>query len=169
MRHLLTLPDGTTLVVRALEARDRDALEAAIMRLSATSRLLRFAAPKPRMTKADLDRLLDLDHHDREALLAVDPATGEGIAVARYAAVPGEPGVAELAVTVADAWQGRGLGGALTALVIERAREEGFGHLHAITMGENRRAARMLRAGGFRHLGTSTGLSEFRLDLAGRD
>ena len=165
MHHLLTLPDGATLLVRPLEARDRHALEAAIMRLSDTSRLLRFAAPKPRMTKADLDRLLDLDHHDREALLAVDPATADGVAVARYAAVPGEPGVAEIAVTVADAWQGRGLGSALTAMVIARAREEGFGHLHAITMGENRRAQRMLRAGGFRHLTTSSGLSEYDLDL----
>jgi RimJ/RimL family protein N-acetyltransferase len=165
MRHLLTLADGATLVVRPLTERDRDALEAAVMRLSPTSRLLRFAAPKPRLTKADLDRLLDLDHHDREALVAVDPATGDGVAVARYAAMPREPDVAELAVTVADAWQGRGLGGALTALVIDRARDEGFGHLRAIALGENRRAARMLRAGGFRHLHTGSGLTEFELGL----
>jgi RimJ/RimL family protein N-acetyltransferase len=161
MRHLLTLPDGTTLVVRPLEARDRDALEAAIMRLSDTSRLLRFAAPKPRMTKADMDLLLDVDHHAREALLAVDPDTGDGIAVARYAAVRDMPGVAELAVTVADEWQGRGLGGALTRLVIDRARDEGFARMHALTMGENLRAQRMLRGRGFTHVKTSSGLSEY--------
>jgi RimJ/RimL family protein N-acetyltransferase len=161
MRHLLTLPDGTTLVVRALEARDRDAFDAAVARLSPTTRLLRFAAPKPRLTKADLDRLLDLDHHDREALVAVDPQTGEGVAVARYAAVPGEPVTAELAVTVADAWQGRGLGGALTRMVLDRAREEGFAHVHALTMGENVRAQRMLRGHGFTHVRTGSGLSEY--------
>jgi RimJ/RimL family protein N-acetyltransferase len=165
MHHLLTARDGATLLVRPLRPRDRDALEAAIMRLSETSRLMRFAAPKPRMTKADMDLLLDVDHHDREALLAVDPHTGEGVAVARYAAVPGHPGTAELAVTVADAWQGRGLGSALTDLVIARAREEGFARLHAITMGENRRAQRMLRTGGFRHVQTGSGLSEFARDL----
>jgi RimJ/RimL family protein N-acetyltransferase len=165
MRHLLTLSDGATLVVRPLTERDRDALEAAVMRLSPTSRLLRFAAPKPRLTKADLDRLMDLDHHDREALVAVDPASGEGVAVARYAAMPGEPGVAELAVTVADAWQGRGLGGALTQLVIDRARDEGFGRLLAIALGENRRAVRMLRRGGFTHLRTGSGLTELELRL----
>jgi RimJ/RimL family protein N-acetyltransferase len=165
MRHLLTLADGTALVVRPLEGHDRDALEAAVARLSPTTRLLRFAAPKPQLTKADLDRLLDVDHHDREALVAVDPQTGEGVAVARYAAVPGEPGTAELAITVADAWQGRGLGGALTRMVLECAREEGFARVHALTMGENVRAQRMLRGHGFAHVQTTSGLSEYERGL----
>lgn len=168
MRHLLTLRDGATLLVRPLTAEDRDALDAAVARLSPTSRLLRFHAPKPRLTKADLDRLLDLDHHDREALIAIDPATGQGVAVARYGAFPDEAGAAELAVTVADAWQGRGLGGALTRMVIERAREEGFAHLRAVAMGENRRAVRMLRAGGFAHRHMGGGLVELELDLVDR-
>jgi RimJ/RimL family protein N-acetyltransferase len=165
VRHLLTLPDGTTVVVRPLEASDRGALDAAVARLSPTTRLLRFAGPKPRLSKADLDRLLDLDHHDREALVAVDPRTGEGVAVARYAAVPGEPGTAELAVTVADDWQGRGLGGALTRMVIDRAGEEGFARVHALTMGENLRAQRMLRGHGFAHVTTTSGLSEYERTL----
>jgi GNAT superfamily N-acetyltransferase len=165
MRHHLTLRDGATLVVRPLGAGDRAAIEAAVARLSPTSRYLRFASPKPRLTKADLDHLLDVDHHDREALLAVDPRTGEGVAVARYVAMPGAPDAAELAVTVADAWQGRGLGGALVRLLIERAREEGFSHLHAVTLGENRRAVRMLRSGGFTHVATGGGLTELEYDL----
>jgi RimJ/RimL family protein N-acetyltransferase len=168
VRHLLRLADGATLLVRPLTAGDRDALDAAVARLSPTSRLLRFAAPKPRLTKADLDRLLDLDHHDREAVVAVDPGTGEGVAVARYAAMPGEPRTAEIAVTVADAWQGRGLGAALTEMVVARAREEGFARLHAVAMGENRRAVRMLRAGGFTHVRTGSGLTEYDLVLGRR-
>src|SRR3954468_8858134 len=115
----LTLQDGTVLLVRPLESEDRELLDAAVTKLSPLSRYLRFAAPKPRLTKADLDRLLDLDHHDREALLAFDPSTGEGIAVARYAPVPGQPHVAEVAVTVADAWQGRRVGTTLTGWLVE--------------------------------------------------
>ena len=43
-------------------------------------------------------------HHDHEALVAVDPATGQGVGVARYVATA--PGVAEPAIVVADDWQG---------------------------------------------------------------
>jgi RimJ/RimL family protein N-acetyltransferase len=148
MTHL-TLPDGAVVAVRPLEPDDRAALEAAVARLSATTRYLRFAAPKPHLTKADLDRLLDLDHHDREALLAIDPATGDGVAVARYVRLPGEPDVAELAITVADAWQRRGLGSALTRLLVQRARAEGLRRLRAVTLAENYGAQRMLHRGGF--------------------
>src|SRR4051812_9430235 len=145
----LVLRDGTRLVVRPLEPTDRDALAEAVNRLSETTRYLRFAAPKPRLTKADLDALLDLDHHDREALLAIDPLTRDGVAVARYVRLRDEPDAAEVAVTVADAWQGRGLGTLLTALLIERARAEGVVRLRAVTLDENHRARRMLKTGGF--------------------
>jgi RimJ/RimL family protein N-acetyltransferase len=161
----LVLPDGTRLAVRPLERSDRAALQEAVSRLSATTRYLRFAAPKPRLTKADLDHLLDIDHHGHEALLAVDPATGEGIAVARYVLVSGESGVAEIAVTVTDAWQGRGVGGALTALLIGRARAEGLVRLRAVTLAENNRAQLMLRRGGFRARGRSGGLVDYELAL----
>src|SRR4029079_6642514 len=99
------------------------------------------------------------------ALLAIDPLTRDGIAVARYVALRDEPDAAEIAVTVADDWQGRGVGTALTDLLIARAREEGFGHLRAIAMGETRRAVRMLRRGGFRSVSAGGGLVELDLDL----
>jgi RimJ/RimL family protein N-acetyltransferase len=167
VRRVLTLADGATLVVRPLERRDREALEQAIARLSETSRYLRFASPKPRLTKAELDHLVGVDHHDHEALLAYDPVTGEGVAVARYVGLRGEPGVAEIAVTVADAWQGRGVGSALTQLLMDRARAEGIHTLHAVALGENVRSARMLRRGGFRPVGAGGGLVEYELALDG--
>src|SRR3954469_14468034 len=165
----LTLQDGTVLLVRPLESEDRELLDAAVAKLSPQSRYLRFAAPKPRLTKADLDHLLDLDHHDREALLAIDPSNGEGIAIARYAPVPGAPHVVEVAVTVTDAWQGRGLGNALTRLLIERARAEGVVALRAVTLAENHRAFAMLRRGGFRAVGRDGALIEHELSLVARD
>jgi len=161
----LTLPDGTVLLVRPLQPEDRQRLDEAVAKLSPQSRYLRFAAPKPRLTKADLDRLLDLDHHAREALVAVDPATGEGIAVARYAPVTGQPHVAEVAVTVADAWQGRRLGTTLTAWLIERARAEGIVALRANTLAENVRAQAMLRRGGFRPIARDGAMIEHELTL----
>src|SRR4051812_41430722 len=165
----LTLQDGTVLLVRPLESEDRELLDAAVAKLSPHSRYLRFAAPKPRLTKADLDQLLDVDHHDREALLAIDPSNAEGIAVARYAPVPGAPHVVEVAVTVTDAWQGRGLGTLLTALLVERAREEGVVALRAVTLAENIRAFAMLSRGGFHRVARDGAMVEFELSLVARD
>src|SRR4051794_32985985 len=110
--------------VRPLERDDRAGLAAPAERLSPRARYLRSAAPEPRLTERDLDRLTDIDHHRREALLAIDPRAREGIAVARYAELPDEPGVVDVAVTVGDAWQRRGLGSAMLARLIARAREE---------------------------------------------
>ena len=165
--RVLTLADGAALVVRPLERSDRAVLERAVAQLSDTSRYLRFAAPKPRLTKAELDHLVNVDHHGHEALLAYDAVTGEGVAVARYVAVRGEASAAEIAVTVMDAWQGRGVGTALTAMLLERARAEGLRKLRAVTLGENRRAQQMLRRGGFTAVTASGGLVEFELELAG--
>jgi RimJ/RimL family protein N-acetyltransferase len=145
----LTLRDGAAVDVRPLEPDDRDGLVAAIGRLSERSRYLRFAAAKPRLTARELDRLLDVDHHEREALLAIDPQTRRGVAVVRYAPVPGERGVVDVAATVADEWQGRGLGGALLELLTARASEEGHTTLRANVLATNARSIAMLRRAGF--------------------
>jgi GNAT superfamily N-acetyltransferase len=65
------------------------------------------------------------------------------------AALPDKEGVVDVAVTVGDRWQGRGLGTALLARLIERARDEGHLALHATVLAENRASIAMLRRAGF--------------------
>ncbi len=146
----IELPDGGVVTVRPLRRGDRAELAAAVERLSERSRYLRFAAPKPRLTERELDHLVAVDHHGTEALVAFDPATGRGIAVARYAPLPGAPRVADVAVTVADEWQGRGLGTALLARLVERAAAEGHVALRADVLAVNRPSLALLRRAGFR-------------------
>jgi RimJ/RimL family protein N-acetyltransferase len=145
----LTLHDGRVVEARPLEPRDRAGLAAAVRRLSDETRYLRFASPKPELTERELDFLFDVDHHSREAILAVDPSTGHGVGVVRYVEVPGEPGVVEIAATVADDWQGRGLGRALLEQLTSRARDEGYSTLRANVLAINRRSINMLRRAGF--------------------
>jgi GNAT superfamily N-acetyltransferase len=162
----LRLADGTEVVIRPLERGDRAGLEAGIARLSAQSRYLRFATAKPHVSERELDHLVDLDHHSREALVAIDPTTGDGVAVVRYVELSNEPGAVEVAATVADAWQGRGLGGAMLARLTERARDEGHCALRASTLAENRRSIAMLRSAGFKSRSRSGILREYELPLA---
>jgi RimJ/RimL family protein N-acetyltransferase len=145
----VALGDGTTLEVRPLQRADGPALAAAVASLSADSRYRRFLTPKPRLTEREVAMLADVDHHAREALVAVEPSTGEWVGVVRYAVFPHEPRVADVAVTVADAWQRRGVGTALLRVLVEHARREGIARLQATTLADNRPALRLLAARGF--------------------
>lgn len=131
------LRDGSEVVVRPIEPEDREQLAAEFLRLSPESRYRRFLAPMSRLNEEMLDYLTRVDHHDHEALVALDSATGEGAGVARFVRLEDRPDVAEAAVTVADAWQGRGLGTLLLELIAARARQEGIRSFTALMLAEN--------------------------------
>jgi hypothetical protein len=52
--------------------------------------------------------LTEVDHHDHEALVALDPRTDEALGVARFVGSGDVPVVAKVAVAVVDDRQGRG-------------------------------------------------------------
>jgi len=58
--------------------------------------------------------------------------------------VPIAPGTAELALTVADSYQGAGLGRFLLDALVERAREEGLDRLRAVVLLANTPMLRLL-------------------------
>ena len=137
MSATVRLRDGSEVVVRPIEADDRERLAAGFARLSPESRYRRFLVPMARLSDEMLDYLVKVDHHDHEALVALDVATGEGAGVARYVRLADRPEVAEAAVTVADDWQGRGLGTMLLELLAGRARQEGITRFTALMLAEN--------------------------------
>jgi GNAT superfamily N-acetyltransferase len=103
------------LYVRQVTADDRDLLARMFDHMSDESRRLRFFALKPRLTERELTYLTDIDHVRHDALAAFDE-TGQMIGVARY--VQGdEAGTVEIAASVADPYQGRGIGRMLLSAV----------------------------------------------------
>jgi GNAT superfamily N-acetyltransferase len=81
--------------------------------------------------------LTEIDHHDHEAIVALDERGDAGIGVARYVRDPMRPECAEVAVTVVDEWQGRGLGTLLLDVLSVRARQEGIGIFTALMLARN--------------------------------
>ncbi len=132
------LQGGRLVELRPIEPGDRDQLAAGLRRLSPESRYRRFLAPTNELSERELSYLTEVDHHDHEALVAVEPETGTGVGVARYVRSAAEPDKAEFAVAVADDWQGRGVGGALLARLSDRAREEGVRRFTAVILSDNR-------------------------------
>jgi GNAT superfamily N-acetyltransferase len=140
----MMLRDGSQVDVRPISATDRDLIRQGFERLSPESRYRRFLSPVPELDNRTLSYLTDVDHHDHEALVALDSAGGDGVGVARFVRDPTEPRSAEVAVTVVDDWQGRGLGTALLDALADRAREEGVRRFTALVLADNRNMLGML-------------------------
>ncbi len=145
----VTLKDGSRVRIRPIAPEDRTALAEGFERLSPESRYRRFFSPVAKLRERDLDYLTRVDHHRHEALVAVDPVTGNGVGVARF--VRTGPGVAEPAIVVADDWQGRGVASQLLRALARRAREEGIERFDAPVLATNRDAIAV-----FERLGETT-------------
>jgi GNAT superfamily N-acetyltransferase len=136
------LQDGSEVELRSLQPNDREQLVRLFYRLSPASVYHRFLSPLHDPHELGLDRLLDIDHLDREAVAAV--SGGQVVGVARYARQPGSDS-ADLAILVEDAWQGRGLSLVLIEQLVKLARSRGIASFTAILLSVNRVAIGMLR------------------------
>jgi GNAT superfamily N-acetyltransferase len=131
------LRDGSQVLVRPVRPDDKPLFVTGFERLSEESRYLRFMGYKKVLSLRDLEFFTELDHEDHEAIGAIDPFTGEGLAVARYMRFRDDRTSAEAAVVVIDSWQGRGLGSVLLDRLVERAREQGIERFVATLFTDN--------------------------------
>jgi RimJ/RimL family protein N-acetyltransferase len=140
---IVVLRDGSTVLIRHIQATDAPLLAGIFARLSPASRWMRFLAAKNHLTEAELRYLTDVDHHDHEALAALTP-DGYGIGAARYIRYPQDPHTAEIAIAVVDDWHRRGLGTHLLTQLSDRARRHGVRRLSALISADNEAMARLL-------------------------
>ena len=167
MAAAVTLRDGSELAIRPVRPDDKDAIVAGFERLSPQSRYRRFFAPLQRLTARDLEYLTEVDHHDHEAVIGFDAATGDPVGVARYIRSD-DPSEAEVAVTVIDDGQGRGAATALLDRLVVRARDEGITHFLALVLTENEGAIELfdqLAPSGSEHRRSASGHLELVIDL----
>lgn len=130
-------PTSEEILVRSLRLDDVDALAAGFEQLSARSRYQRFFTGTPSLSASQLAYLTQIDHHDHEALVAVTPDNGQIIGVARFIRSRTRQDSAEIAVTVADRWQRRGVGTLLLRRLADRALQEGITQFTAEILSEN--------------------------------
>jgi acetyl coenzyme A synthetase (ADP forming)-like protein len=142
----VVLRDGSTLHLRPVRPSDAAALIDLYGRLSTESLYFRYFS----MPKLDAERIAKLAAADldREFTL-VGECGGRLEAVASYARDPQLPAHAEVAFTIADALQGRGVGTRMLERLAEAAREAGVAEFHAYVMGENRRMMQVFLDSGF--------------------
>jgi acetyltransferase len=145
-----------SLTVRALQPEHADLEVRFGLALSQQSRYERFLGGGVKLTPELLARLVNVDF-SRDAALIATVAFGDSetpVGVGRYARTAGddtaEVAVAEVAVTIADAWQGCGLGRLLLERVIDAARRNGVRRLTGDVLAANARMLALARTSGFR-------------------
>jgi len=149
------LRDGTPVEVRPLVANDRNLLLAGFSRLSSRSRHSRFLRG---VSDAQFETMLPvlLDSVDQRSHVAVLLyAEAQPIGLSRLLRFASDPSAADLAVTVADNWQGRGAGTVLAREVLARAA--GVREIHTVVSEDNPASLRMLAQLGELHADCAAG------------
>lgn len=166
----VVLRDGSVVLIRKVQSGDEPLLADGFARLSCESRQLRFLSGKSSLTAAELRYFTEIDHHNHAALGALNPADGRGLGIARYIRNAEDPEVAEVAVTVVDSWQRRGLGTELLSRLADRARQEGIRRFTALVAAENTAVVRLLQDSGIgiRVTQCESGTVEYEITLPSR-
>lgn len=148
MIEQVTLRDGTDAFVVPLERTDRDALVAEYETLSPESQRRRFLAPIRHLSEAMLDHLVDdVDGVDHIALVLcaeTSPDVYDPVALARMVRYADATDAADLAVTVKDEWQGRGVATVLLEVLMGR-RPAGVDRIVTEVLQDNPASLAMLR------------------------
>lgn len=138
---LIEAGDGCRPGLAGLEPGDAGLVNGFFQKLSAESIYRRFFSPVPKPERFTA-WILRVDHHDREAVAAVEG--GEVVGIAQYSRLPGAR-EADLAIVVADDHQRQGLGTRLVAALADRAVAHGIKAFAVDIQGDNYRAMRLLR------------------------
>ena len=161
----VVLRDGSAVLIRPVRSTDAPLLADGFARLSPRSRQMRFLGAKTTLSAAELRYFTEVDHHDHEAIGALSAADGRGVGIARYIRDADDPQAAEIAVTVVDDWQGRGLGTELLSRLSDRARQAGIHRFTALAAAENVAVAGLARKLGACLAGRGAGTAEYEVAL----
>jgi acetyltransferase len=145
-----TLPDGSAATLRPIRPSDMELEQAFVRNLSPQSKFKRFMSELRELSPDQLYRFTHPDHA-REAAYVVIRSTVAGeeeIGVGRFAIEEGGA-TCEFAVTVADAWQGKGVGGRLMRALLRDARARGLKRIEGYVLASNAPMLEFMRRLGF--------------------
>jgi GNAT superfamily N-acetyltransferase len=126
--------DARAVSIRVATPHDKEKLREMFSRVSPETIYRRFYSRYLRVPEQMLDLMLDIDHYDKEALIAV--AEEEIVGHAMYVKLANS-GDAEVAFVVEDGWQSKGVGKLLLSEIAEKARHRGVETFTGQVLGEN--------------------------------
>jgi RimJ/RimL family protein N-acetyltransferase len=144
------LRDDRPITIRALRPDDRAGMLAAIGQTSMQSLQRRFFVPKKGFSEQEMAFFLNIDFESHVAIVAEIEEDGHPVIAGggRYIVV--QPGQAEIAFVVVDAYQGQGFGTILMRHLAVLARDAGLNELIAEVLPENTAMLKLFKKFGFR-------------------
>jgi GNAT superfamily N-acetyltransferase len=126
---------GQCVTIRPIRLADVEIEAEFVRRLSPATRHFRFFGGVKELSPDDLKRFCDVDGRHSMAFIATVQQNGKEteIGVSRYAP-NSKADVREMAVTIADEWQGKGLGSLLAKQLIASAKENGVKKIYSIEL-----------------------------------
>lgn len=164
-----TLRDGSVVEVRAQRPADREGLGNALRRMSETSIVRRFFAPRHSFSEQEVAFFINIDFDRHVALVATLPIDGQPLIVGGARYIKTAPDTAEVAFAIDDAFQHRGLGSLLMKHLVLIAQDKGLRQFVAEMLAENTAMLGVLQKSGL-ELSTSRegGILRARAQLPNR-
>jgi ribosomal protein S18 acetylase RimI-like enzyme len=144
------LRDGNQVDIRSLRREDEADMLAAIERTSAQSLQRRFFVMKRHFSEKERAFFMDVDFKNHVAIVAVAEESGSKVIAGGGRYIVFEPGRAEMAFVVVDAWQGRGIGSMLMRHLAGIAKGAGLQELTAEVLPENTAMRKVFEKFGFK-------------------
>lgn len=150
-RAIEHLRDGREVEIRALRPDDKDDMLAAVGRTGRQSLQRRFFAVKRGFSEKEIAFFMNIDFSNHVALVALADDDGRRVIIGggRYIVI--EPGKAEIAFMVIDAYQGQGIGTLLMRHLAAIARGAELKQLIAEVLPENAAMRKVFSKFGFKH------------------
>ena len=161
----IILRDGTTASLRPARADDVEKLEALFARASLESVWLRFFTAATRVSRREIDRMLDIDGVARMTYVVTrgEDAAEHLLAIGNYVRLP-RWDTAEVAFFVDDAYHGRGLGTVLLERLAAYAKQQRILTIVATVRPENEPMLGVFRKSGFEpHIAWDEGVMRVEL------
>ncbi len=139
------------LIIRPIRPEDAAIEQDFVRRLSPESRYFRFMQTVSELSPQMLVRFTQIDYDREMALIAVDEddsGNERQVAVARYAMDP-DGNACEFALTVADEWQGHGIGYHLMEKLMAVAHARGLDSMHGDVLATNAHMLGLMERLGF--------------------
>lgn len=147
-----TLEDGLRVRLRLLRPDDRQRVADGFLALSPESRYMRCLRARKDLSPAELHFMTDCDGQDHLAIAVVavdeDGAEGASVGLARFVRCIDDPEAAEIAITVMDDWQGRGIGGLLLRRLLAAMGERGYREARGVMHPDNSGMRRLVDGAG---------------------
>jgi RimJ/RimL family protein N-acetyltransferase len=138
------LRDGTRVLLREARPEDAPLVRLGFDQLSDRSRQFRFLRAMPRLSEDDLSFLAGADGNEVIGALDLAAEPPQPVGMARYVRLPARPETAEVAITVIDSHQGRGLGTLLFGCLAWQAERTGLRGFVALVHHGNRQMRSLL-------------------------